>query len=171
MSTDKISEFNRESLRRIAKEIVIRRFVLLLHIWIFLFANVVLFAINYAVNFSYPWFLWPLTGWSVLLSFHFVTYVIFRKGIVHGGTVGIIYHLSAYIIVNIFLVFVAFFTSNPRWKFTPWFFWILGGWGLGIIFHGIIYFYIAPKHNEDEHQSWLERKINRELQNLTERHT
>lgn len=168
MSSDQLSEFNRDSLRRIAREIVIRRFVVLLHAWIFIFTNILLFIINFTVNFEYPWFLWPLTGWFVLFSFHFITYTIFRKGIIHGGTIAIIYHLNAYITVNLFMVFVGFITSTPRWQFRPWVFWIIGPWGLALIFHVIIYFYIAPKRNEDEHLSWLDRKINLELKKLKE---
>lgn len=166
MSSDRISEFNRDSLRRIAREIVIRRFVLILHALIYICVNTLLFFINLAVNFRYPWFLWSVTGWLIVLNFHLVTYTIFRKGIVHGGSIALFYHLSAYVVVNLFLVFVAFFTSVPRWSFSPWFFWILGSWGLGLIFHLVVYFYIAPKKDEEESRSWLDRKVNQELEKL-----
>ncbi|MEM3507376.1 MAG: 2TM domain-containing protein [Candidatus Bathyarchaeia archaeon] len=44
---------------------------------------------------------------------------------------GFISHFAAYIIVNIFIVFVNFLTS-PR---VLWFYWVLLGWGIGLAFH------------------------------------
>lgn len=40
-------------------------------------------------------------------------------------------HLSSYIIINAFLVFVNLWT-NPE---NIWFIWVLGGWGIGLAFH------------------------------------
>jgi hypothetical protein len=168
MSSDKIKEFNRESLKRIAREIVIRRYILILHVWVYIFVNILLFVINYFVPSDYLWFLWPLTAWAILLFQHVVTYTIFRKGIIHGGTIGITYHLTAFILVNSFLFFVSLFTSDPPWTFTSWFLWPLGIWGLGLLGHATIYFYIVPKKNEIPHKGWIERKIEKELKKLSE---
>jgi hypothetical protein len=40
-------------------------------------------------------------------------------------------HLVAYIIVNVFLIFVNLYTSPDH----LWFPWVLGGWGIGLAFH------------------------------------
>ncbi len=46
---------------------------------------------------------------------------------------GFIGHLAAYIIVNGFMIFINLWTS-PH---TLWFPWMLGGWGVGLAFHGV----------------------------------
>ena len=168
MSTDKIREFSQESLRRIAREIVIRRYVLFLHAWVYIFVNILLFIINSFVPSRYPWFLWPLTGWAILLFQHIVIHTIFRKGIIHGGTIGITYHVTAYILVNLFLLFVSYFTASPPWTFSSWFLWPFGIWGLGLLGHATFYFYIVPKKSEIQHKGWIERKIEKELKKLNE---
>ena len=42
-------------------------------------------------------------------------------------------HLAVYIIVNIFLVLIWWFTGAD----FPWFVFPLGGWGIGLIMHGL----------------------------------
>ncbi|MCX8175854.1 MAG: 2TM domain-containing protein, partial [Candidatus Bathyarchaeota archaeon] len=40
-------------------------------------------------------------------------------------------HLTAYVIVNVFLIFVNLLTSPS----TLWFYWLILGWGIGLAFH------------------------------------
>ena len=42
-------------------------------------------------------------------------------------------HLITYVVVNIILFLVDFFTSPGIW----WFYWPLLGWGIGLFFHGM----------------------------------
>jgi hypothetical protein len=42
-------------------------------------------------------------------------------------------HLLVYIVVNLFLFAINFFSSFGRW----WFVWPLFGWGIGLFFHGL----------------------------------
>lgn len=43
--------------------------------------------------------------------------------------------LTLYIVINIFLWLIWFFTNNERddWNGIPWPVWVMAGWGLGII--------------------------------------
>ncbi|MFC2014631.1 2TM domain-containing protein [Chloroflexota bacterium] len=41
-------------------------------------------------------------------------------------------HLTAYIVVNIILVLIWAFVAGGGY---PWFLWVLGGWGIGILLH------------------------------------
>jgi hypothetical protein len=44
---------------------------------------------------------------------------------------GFLSHLIAYVIVNVFLIFVNLYVSPE----SLWFPWVLGGWGIGLAFH------------------------------------
>lgn len=61
-------------------------------------------------------------------------------------------HLFTFIIVNIFLAFINYYTNH--WAY-PWFLWVTGGWGIGIIFDALKAFQVNPMFNKD----WEERKI------------
>src|SRR6187402_3794478 len=60
-------------------------------------------------------------------------------------------NLTAYIVVNIGLMILNLVTS-PQYL---WFFWPMGWWGLGVLFHGAKVFNYMPFFNKD----WEERKI------------
>ena len=60
-------------------------------------------------------------------------------------------NLTAYIVVNIGLMILNLVTS-PQYL---WFFWPMGWWGLGVLFHGLKVFNYMPFFSKD----WEERKI------------
>jgi len=60
-------------------------------------------------------------------------------------------NLTAYIVVNIGLMILNLVTSQQY----LWFFWPMGWWGLGVLFHGLKVFNYMPFFNKD----WEERKI------------
>jgi hypothetical protein len=47
---------------------------------------------------------------------------------------GFFFHLIAYIVVNIMLVLIWAFAAGGGY---PWFIFPLGGWGIGLLFHGL----------------------------------
>jgi hypothetical protein len=60
-------------------------------------------------------------------------------------------NLTAYIIVNIVLIFINLYTSPNH----LWFYWPLLWWGIGVVFHGFKVFNVYPVLGKD----WEERKI------------
>lgn len=74
-------------------------------------------------------------------------------------------HVITYIIVNIFLWFLWYFTGdgiseiNGRWNHYPWPVWATVGWGIGLIFH-FAGAYIFPKANsaEKEYDKLINKK-------------
>lgn len=72
---------------------------------------------------------------------------------------GFFIHLLMYIVVNLFLVFVWWFTSGPG--NYPWFVWVIAGWGVGVIANAIAVF-IGPKHGSN----WESREIKKEIENM-----
>ncbi|MFC1962326.1 2TM domain-containing protein [Chloroflexota bacterium] len=70
---------------------------------------------------------------------------------------GFFTHLAIYIVVNIVLILIWAFPSGGGY---PWFFWPMGGWGIGIISHflGVFVF--------NQETSWEKREIEKEVERL-----
>ena len=68
-------------------------------------------------------------------------------------------HLVTYVVVNLFLIIVNFWTS-PVYL---WFFWPLAGWGLGLALHAVTVF----GGNQFWGSEWRERKARELMQQDT----
>ena len=172
MNNKKLNEFSNNSLRRIAKEVIIRKFVLILHIWVYVLVNLLLFVINY---FTYPdpiyfWCLWPITAWMMILTGHLFAHLMFRKGVVDLHSVFVLYHLLFYVAINLFLVFTNWFTTPPGNSRLTWVWWVILPWGVLFIIHLIVYFYLVPKRGESPNRNWLDRKIDEELERMKKKY-
>jgi len=66
-------------------------------------------------------------------------------------------HLAVYICVNIGLVLIWAFAAGGGY---PWFFWPLGGWGIGLLFHFLDVFVFSRSTN------WERREIEKEVERL-----
>ena len=60
-------------------------------------------------------------------------------------------HLTAYIIVNVFLVVIYLFTTFPGF---PWFLFVTFFWGIGLVSHGL-----SVSKRGIFNKEWEERKI------------
>jgi hypothetical protein len=71
---------------------------------------------------------------------------------------GFFVHLAVYIVVNIGLILLWWWTSGG--KGHPWFVWTLGGWGIGLIFHclGVFVF--------NKETGWEQREIEKEAERI-----
>ena len=170
MNNTKITEFNDKSLRVIAREMIIRKFALIIHGWIYFFVNLIIYIIYHAIDpNAYPWFLWPIAGGGTLILTHGFTYWIYRKGIIHASTIGFAYHLFAYVLVNILVLFIACFTNTPRWTVPLWFYLPLLSWGFMLIIHFTVYLYVRPKPGEPEGKRWMDRLTEKEYQKMLQK--
>ncbi len=70
---------------------------------------------------------------------------------------GFFIHLAIYICVNILLVIIWAFPAGGGY---PWFFWPLGGWGIGILFDFLRVFVFSRPSN------WERREIEKEVERL-----
>jgi hypothetical protein len=75
---------------------------------------------------------------------------------------GFFIHLIVYVVVNAFLVFIWWMTSGGNGY--PWFLWVIGGWGIGVIANAISVF-AGPKHGSD----WEAREMDKEIEKLKKR--
>ena len=69
-------------------------------------------------------------------------------------------HLITYVVVNIILFLVDFFTSPGIW----WFYWPLLGWGIGLFFHGMGVFVFSKFPGKN----WENRKIKQVMEEMDE---
>ena len=171
MSNKKLNEFNNNSLRRIAKEVVVRKFVLILHIWVYFLVNLLLFVINYFTFPEYFWCLWPITAWLMILFGHIYSHMMFRKGVVDLHSVFILYHLMFFIGINLFLIFANWFTTIHESSRLTWVWWIIGPWSMAFIIHLIVYFYLVPKRGESPNRNWLDRRVDEHLEKMNKKNT
>jgi cation transport ATPase len=160
----KIEEFDESSLVHISKEIVIQRTALIWHFIADVFVNVLLFVLNFFINFNYQWWLWALSGMIFLLAIHCTAYYIFRRGYIYVATESIVAHTAVYIIGNAYLFFINWFSNFLTTRgFPTWAWWSLGGWTAALILHIIIYVMIVPLNHEPKDARWLERKVYSEI--------
>ena len=61
-------------------------------------------------------------------------------------------HLLSYIVVNVFLASLNYYSNEWR---NPWFLWVTASWGIGIVFDALRAYQINPMFNKN----WEERKI------------
>jgi hypothetical protein len=166
--SDKIEEFNTDSLRQIAREVVLKRFILNLHLIIYISVNILLFVINYFTSDDYltniysRWHIWALFGWGIGLGLHITQYLIFKRGVTTYSTIALIYHTVIYVLVSLLLVYIDWISDSTA-PILDWFLWPLGGWGAIWIIHIILYIYTKPSDSRDENKSWIDRKVDSEL--------
>jgi hypothetical protein len=161
-----IKEFSNESMRNIAKEIILRRLSLFIHLTAYIFVNILLIIINLLTDPTYLWYLWSVTSWGIGILLHIFNYFAFKKGsFSSSGQSGLAYHIVIYVIVCSYLVFVNYFTLGLD---NLWVLWAVIPWGFGVFFHLWLRGLNKPKRGEDPKNSWLERKIKKELGRIKE---
>lgn len=70
-----------------------------------------------------------------------------------NAKLGFQHHLLVYVVVNAGLAGLNFFTS---WSY-PWFLWCAGGWGIGLVAHGLSAYGFSHDRREAMIQAEMER--------------
>src|SRR5271157_4223775 len=176
-------EFSEESLRKIAKQKVQKKLFVEIHAAAYIGVNALLLVINLLTLPTYLWVPWPVCGWGVGLGMHIASYLIWLTGLT-GGKVGFTYHLSAFILGNLFLVFVWWMTSclyvgdcggvsscnhiGSCWSVSGWggfwFLYPLIAWLVGLIIHWIV---VRPKTASGK--GWMDTKVDQEMEKLSQK--
>ncbi len=71
---------------------------------------------------------------------------------------GFFSNLFSYIVVNAVLVLLWYFVSGAGY---PWFLWVMGGWGIGLIFHFFGVFVFAREGGD-----WEQRQVQKEMDKI-----
>jgi len=115
----------------------------------YIFINLGLFFLNWT-NKSYWWCIWVITGWGIgLLMYLSVRFITRKKR--RGSSTGFLIHLSVYLIMTLYFLYLDTFTgidlSNPiTWAFYPIF-----AWGTLLFAHllSMLFLQIREKPTED----------------------
>lgn len=67
-------------------------------------------------------------------------------------------HLAVYIVVNGMLVVIWALTSHGEGH--PWFVWPMGGWGIGLVFHGLSVFLFGKE------TGWERSEVEKEAEKI-----
>lgn len=156
--------FSEESLRKIAAQKVSFRFSVKIHLFIFILINILLTIVNLAFTPELDWFLFPLFSWLIGLTMHALSYILYARGVYPMAKRGVIYHLTSYIFVMLFLFVINFETfSVYYWVIFPAIF-----WGAAVLLHILFYIqYLSGK--AEEHGKFKTRKdraIEKELEKM-----
>jgi hypothetical protein len=156
--------FSEESLRKIAAQKVSFRFSVKIHLSIFILVNILLVIVNLFSTPGFYWFLFPLFSWLIGFIMHTLTYFLYARGIYPMAKRGVIYHVTSYIFVMLFLFIINFTTlSDYYWVVFPAIF-----WGAAVILHIVFYIqYLSGKAEEGgKFKSRKERAVEKELEKI-----
>ena len=159
--------FSEESLRKIAAQKVSFRFSVKIHLGVYILINVLLIAVNLLFTSEFYWFFFPLFSWLIGVTMHTLAYILYARGVYPMAKRGVIYHLTSFIIVMLFLFIINFLTlSAYYWVIFPAIF-----WGAAVILHILFYIqYLSGKAEEGgKFQSRKERAIEKELEKMRKR--
>ncbi|MFW9971983.1 MAG: 2TM domain-containing protein [Candidatus Odinarchaeota archaeon] len=156
--------FSEESLRKIAAQKVSFRFSVKIHLFIFIVINILLTVVNLTFTPELDWFLFPLFSWLIGLTMHALSYILYARGVYPMAKRGVIYHLTSYIFVMLFLFIINFETfSIYYWVIFPAIF-----WGAGVLLHILFYIqYLSGKAEEyGKFKTRKDRAIEKELEKM-----
>jgi hypothetical protein len=164
--------FSEEGLRKIAEQKINFRYSVKIHIVAYILVNLLLVIINVlTINFNITlqnlWVLYPILGWFCGLSIHWVSYVLYAKGVYPMAKRGVIFHITAYLSVLLLLVVSNLITTPTYlWVFFPALF-----WGIGVVAHIVVYMiYFKEKiTDKGETKSKKEQAIEKEMQKMRKR--
>ena len=177
----KKAEFSEDQLRKIAEQKIIYKRSVRIHWLLYMVVNILLGIINLLiigidviintppdvalqVTVSKFWVLYPAFGWLIGLMMHTMAYLMYANGVYPMAKRGVIFHFTAYIMVNLLLTVINFMTLPTfYWVFFPAVF-----WGAGFVVHFIVYMvYWRGKIDEKgEAKSKKERAIEKEMQKM-----
>lgn len=164
---DDIKEFSDDSLREIAKEIVVKRTALKFHFYTYIGVNILTLLINFLVDFSYKWFLWVLVPWGLVIVFHAFNFYTFRHGtFTSGSKAALWYNTVISVLVSVLLAFIDIFTQENMQLSLTWSVYAILPLFAALIIHFSIYFNQKPKKNEDPKKGFIDRKVEKELSKL-----
>ncbi len=155
------SPFSDEELKRIAKQKVLMKFALKIHVLSFIGVNIALFVINYLTSgLTTIWFVYPLAGWFMGIIAHGAVYYAYSHG-VSGSKTGVLMNAAVYAASVPALLAINLFS----YPYYLWFLWPAIFWLLGVVIHAVaIKMSRSKKEAKEPKKSWLEKGVEKEMQ-------
>ena len=156
--------FSEENLRAIASRKVHFRMSVKIHLGVYIIVNIFLFIINSLFTPMFWWALFPALAWLIGVAEHTTSYLMYARGVYPYAKRGFIFHLVAYIFVNLMLFVINYMTlPSFYWMFLPALF-----WGVGLAIHGVSYmvFHRSSADGDGVYKSRREKAIEKELDRM-----
>ena len=157
------SPFSEDALRSIAREKVILRMGLNIHVLAYIGVNILLACINLFVpggGAPFLWFVIVASGWLAGLGMHWTAYMVYVKGVIGSDKKGLLFHSAAGVFAIQALVIINLLADAS----LPWFLWPVGAIIVSIIVHLIVYLrFVRGKETGVVKDSWMDRQIESEL--------
>jgi len=167
MNEKRFNGFSEENLRLIALRKVNFRLSVKIHASAYIIVCCLLVLINWVFTPENWWVTYPIFGWLIGLVEHYTSYMVYARGVYPMAKRAVIFHLMAYIFVNL-LLFVINILTNPiyYWVIIPVIF-----WGAGLIIHTISYFVFNRRATDEKSvlKSRTERAVEKELNKMQRR--
>ncbi len=144
---ENIEEFieeNRETLTKIAKEIISRRIWLQINCTLWILTNIILIIVFYFVKIDFRILGWTAIPWGFAVALHTFNYKAFRNGW-FGTTNEYVYGYGwfLYLFVSFLTAFIDFFESDAYT--LDWWHWVFLGLSIAIIVETVVYFILRRK--------------------------
>jgi hypothetical protein len=98
---------NMAPMRLFVRQIIIRRLLYKSHVVVFLFINLLVILLNFALGpRDYLWWPWVTTGWGTFLAFH--TFIYFKHGIRSLKAL----HMASFGILNMYMLFIDWYSDQ-----------------------------------------------------------
>ncbi len=112
-----------EDIKKFAKNIVLKRLFMKIHLVVFIAVNLLLFLINnpkIIVLEGIQWWPWVITGWGIALSYHIFWFV-------KGNMVSFFsLNVFSFVIITLYLSFINWYVeAKITWAWIPALFWLL----------------------------------------------
>ena len=153
-----------ESDRKIAREKVMFRYSVKVHATLFFLSNILLFILNLIFTPEILWILFPFFAWLIGLAIHYLSYMLYARGVYPNTKRAMYYLITAYVFGITFLFVTNYITLGViSWAIYPAFF-----GGAAIIIYMILYFLFFRKKLTDSGmiKSRIDKAVEKEMQKI-----
>ncbi len=151
-------------LRKIAENKVMFRYSVKVHATLFALANILLLIMNLIFTPGFLWIVFPLFGWLIGLAIHYLSYLLYAKGVYPMTKRAMWYLITAYILGMILLFITNYITLGViNWALYPAFF---GGTGVLVYILLYLLFFRSKLTESGEKKSRIERAVDKEMEKI-----
>lgn len=152
-----------EELRKIAEQKVKFRYSVKIHVIIFILVNSVLLFIN-LLTVKFLWVVFPFFAWLIGVAIHWLSYVLYARGVYPMGKRALLYTIAAYLFTMLFLFVTNYITLGViNWALYPT---IFAGAGVLIYIFVYLLFFREELTEDGEKKSKIDKAVDKEMEKL-----
>lgn len=152
-----------EELRKIAEKKVKFRYSVKIHVIIFILVNSVLLFIN-LLTIEFLWVVFPFFSWLIGVAIHWLSYVLYARGVYPTGKRALLYTITAYLFVMLLLFVTNYITLGViNWALYPT---IFAGAGVLIYIFVYLIFFREELTENGEKKSKIDKAVDKEMEKI-----